>query len=98
MSNRTTEGDLRRIFKRYGPIERVRIVYDPMTRESRGFGFVYLRHKKDALVAREECDGMLFDRRNIRVDLSRTEKPHSPTPGQYMGPDRRAERERFVGL
>lgn len=92
ISHRTTEDDLRRIFQRYGPIERIRIVYDPMTRKSRGFGFIYLRRRRDALVARDECDGMLFDRQRIRVDVSRTEKPHSPTPGQYMGPERRGRR------
>lgn len=98
MSYQTTENDLRRIFQRYGPIMRVNLVHNPVTRQSRGFGFVYFRHKKDAMNARDRCNGMLFDKRNIRVALSRTEKPHTPTPGQYMGSENRSEHERFVEL
>lgn len=93
MSYRTTENDLRRIFDEYGPIESVRVVCDPLTRDSRGFGFVYFRNRQDALKARARCDGLKFDNRRLRVDFSTTDRPHSPTPGRYMGPDRmRSER------
>ncbi|XP_062551664.1 transformer-2 protein homolog beta-like [Armigeres subalbatus] len=95
MNYRTTENDLRRIFCEYGPIECIRVVCDPVTRESRGFGFVYFRNRRDALSARSHCDGLKFDGRRLRVDFSTTDRPHSPTPGLYMGSDRiKIERRR----
>lgn len=39
----------------------------------------------DAREAREHCNGMEIDGRRIRVDYSITNRPHSPTPGQYRG-------------
>ncbi|XP_062703459.1 transformer-2 protein homolog beta [Aedes albopictus] len=95
MSPRTTERDLRRLFSEYGPIECIRVVCEPKTRESRGFGFVYFRNRRDAVSAKARSDGMKFDGRRLRVDFSMTDRPHSPTPGRYMGPDRiRIERRR----
>jgi transformer-2 protein len=35
--------------------------------------------------ARDSCNGMRLDGRNIRIDFSLTKCPHSPTPGRYMG-------------
>ena len=40
---------------------------------------------KDASAAKDECSGMEIDGRRIRVDFSITERPHTPTPGIYMG-------------
>ncbi|OON19374.1 hypothetical protein X801_04762 [Opisthorchis viverrini] len=52
---------------------------------SRGFGFVYFNHLSDAKVAKSEAHGMEVDGRPIRCDFSVTDRPHSPTPGIYMG-------------
>lgn len=95
MNYKTTENDLRRIFCEYGRIECIRVVCDPVSRESRGFGFVYFRNRQDALNARARCDGLRFDGRRLRVDFSTTDRPHMPTPGMYMGSERmRIDRRR----
>jgi transformer-2 protein len=61
------------------------MVMDPKTGRSRGYGFIYFAHLEDAKVAKEQCNGMEIDDRKIRVDYSITKKPHSPTPGHYLG-------------
>uniref|UniRef100_A0A5K3FSA4 RRM domain-containing protein n=1 Tax=Mesocestoides corti TaxID=53468 RepID=A0A5K3FSA4_MESCO len=90
LSLNTQERDLYDLFSRYGEVEDVTIVYDNYTGHSRGFGFVYMRHLSDAKEAKHDAHGSEIDGRPIRVDYSVTERPHSPTPGVYMGrPTRR---------
>ncbi|EPQ17116.1 Transformer-2 protein like protein beta [Myotis brandtii] len=81
----TTERDLREVFSKYGPIADVSVVYDQQSRRSRGFAFVYFENVDDAKEAKERANGMELDGRRIRVDFSITKRPHSPTPGIYMG-------------
>jgi len=81
----TTQKELQRIFEKYGELERVQVVVDAKTGRSRGFAFVYFTNLKDATSAKNECSGMEIDGRRIRVDFSITQRPHTPTPGIYMG-------------
>uniref|UniRef100_A0A8C5A003 Transformer-2 protein homolog beta n=2 Tax=Gadus morhua TaxID=8049 RepID=A0A8C5A003_GADMO len=81
----TTERDLRDVFSKYGPLADVCIVYDQQSRRSRGFCFVYFETREDAKEAKERANGMELDGRRIRVDFSITKRPHTPTPGIYMG-------------
>uniref|UniRef100_A0A3P8W3B1 Transformer-2 protein homolog beta n=1 Tax=Cynoglossus semilaevis TaxID=244447 RepID=A0A3P8W3B1_CYNSE len=81
----TTERDLREVFSRYGPLAGVNVVYDQRTGRSRGFAFVYFERMEDSKEAMERANGMELDGRRIRVDFSITKRPHTPTPGIYMG-------------
>ncbi|KAI8145620.1 hypothetical protein BJV82DRAFT_478042, partial [Fennellomyces sp. T-0311] len=85
---RTREPDLEEIFSQYGQLERVTVVYDHRHKRSRGFGFVYFTNQEDAARAREATNGMEIDNRPVRVDYSVTHRPHTPTPGEYMGEKR----------
>ncbi|WWC89402.1 uncharacterized protein L201_004326 [Kwoniella dendrophila CBS 6074] len=85
LSIRTRERDLEDEFMRYGDVEKVVIVYDQRTDRSRGFGFVTMRTIEDATRVIEKLNGFSLHGRSIRVDYSATQKPHAPTPGQYMG-------------
>ncbi|CAG8446803.1 2293_t:CDS:2, partial [Acaulospora colombiana] len=92
LSLRTTEKDLQAIFERYGRVKQVTIVYDHRSDRSRGFGFVYMNSVEEASVAKEKTNGMEINGRNMRVDYSLTQRPHTPTPGEYMG-----DRPRYRG-
>ncbi|XP_059355784.1 transformer-2 protein homolog beta isoform X1 [Carassius carassius] len=81
----TTERDLRDVFSKFGPLSDVSIVYDQQSRRSRGFAFVYFENREDSKEAKERANGMELDGRRIRVDYSITKRPHTPTPGIYMG-------------
>ncbi|KAK7062933.1 transformer 2 beta [Halocaridina rubra] len=81
----TTERQLHQIFDKFGPLEKVQVVLDSKSGKSRGFAFVYFESMKDAADAKDECSGMEIDGRRIRVDFSITKRPHTPTPGIYMG-------------
>ncbi|XP_034549135.1 transformer-2 protein homolog beta isoform X2 [Notolabrus celidotus] len=81
----TTERDLSEVFSKYGPLADVSIVYDQQSRCSRGFAFIYFEKRDDAKEAKDRVNGMELDGRRIRVDFSITKRPHTPTPGIYMG-------------
>ncbi|CAG8612767.1 1532_t:CDS:2 [Diversispora eburnea] len=85
LSLRTTEKDLQAIFERYGRVNQVTIVYDHRSDRSRGFGFVYMNSVEEASIAKDKTNGMEVNGRNMRVDYSLTQRPHTPTPGEYMG-------------
>nr|XP_019046226.1 hypothetical protein I302_04966 [Kwoniella bestiolae CBS 10118]OCF25156.1 hypothetical protein I302_04966 [Kwoniella bestiolae CBS 10118] len=95
LSIRTRERDLEDEFMRYGDVEKVVIVYDQRTDRSRGFGFITMRTIEDASRAIEKLNGLSLHGRNIRVDYSATQKPHAPTPGQYMGVKRPTYEDRY---
>ncbi|XP_037090081.1 transformer-2 protein homolog alpha-like isoform X2 [Pollicipes pollicipes] len=76
---------LRDVFSKYGNIDEITIVTDAQTGRSRGFAFVYFENLEDAKRAKDDCNGIEIDNRKIRVDFSITKRPHTPTPGIYMG-------------
>lgn len=85
LSVHTTETEIHYMFSKYGPLERVQVVIDAKTGQSRGFCFVYYVSTEDAKVAKEKCNGIKLGGKSIRVDFSITERAHTPTPGIYMG-------------
>ncbi|KAJ7590771.1 hypothetical protein C8J56DRAFT_933859 [Mycena floridula] len=92
LSIRTQERDLDEEFGRYGRVEKVTIVYDQRSDRSRGFGFIKMATVEDATRCIAELNGTDLNGRRIRVDYSVTDRPHAPTPGEYMG-HRRSTRD-----
>ncbi|KAH7343882.1 hypothetical protein B0J17DRAFT_765038 [Rhizoctonia solani] len=92
LSIRTQERDLDEEFSRFGKVEKVTIVYDQRSDRSRGFGFIKMSTVDEAARCITELNGLDLNGRRIRVDYSTTERPHAPTPGEYMG-HRRPEYE-----
>ncbi|KAF8164823.1 hypothetical protein B0H34DRAFT_779897 [Crassisporium funariophilum] len=94
LSIRTQERDLDEEFSRFGRVEKVTIVYDQRSDRSRGFGFIKMATVEDAARCIQELNGVDLNGRRIRVDYSVTDRPHAPTPGEYMG-HRRSTRDSF---
>lgn len=67
----TTEESVRALFEPYGTIERVNIITDRDTGQSRGFGFVEMSGNAEAQRAIEELDGREFDGRPLKVNEAR---------------------------
>ena len=59
---------LESIFKQYGDILNTKIIYDKITWESRGFGFVEFKKKEDAVKAIEELNGKELIGKKISVE------------------------------
>ncbi|KAJ3477359.1 hypothetical protein NLJ89_g12421 [Agrocybe chaxingu] len=94
LSIRTQERDLEDEFSRFGRVEKVTIVYDQRSDRSRGFGFIKMGSVEEATKCVQELNGIELNGRRIRVDYSVTDRPHAPTPGEYMGHRRSGREER----
>ncbi|KAG5353706.1 hypothetical protein C0989_003132 [Termitomyces sp. Mn162] len=94
LSIRTQERDLDEEFSRFGRVEKVTIVYDQRSDRSRGFGFIKMATVEEATRCIQELNGVDLNGRRIRVDYSVTDRPHAPTPGEYMG-HRRSGRDSY---
>ncbi|KAH8999425.1 hypothetical protein EDB92DRAFT_2007736 [Lactarius akahatsu] len=97
LSIRTTERDLDEEFTRFGHVEKVTIVYDQRSDRSRGFGFIRMSTVEEATKCITELNGIDLNGRRIRVDYSVTDRPHAPTPGEYMGHRRSSNRDSYYG-
>ncbi|KAF8975085.1 hypothetical protein BGZ46_009441 [Entomortierella lignicola] len=94
LSAKTEASDLEDLFGKYGKVEKVQIMYDPHSRESRGFAFVTMVRAEDADAAMQVLSGFELHGRAMSVKLAKRARARSPTPGQYRGPPKR---ERAMG-
>ncbi|CAK9225908.1 unnamed protein product [Sphagnum troendelagicum] len=85
LSIRVTEKDLEKYFAKVGEVIEARLVVDPRTRESRGFGFVTMSRVKDADRCIRHLHGSTLEGRIITVEKAKRRRARTPTPGQYLG-------------
>lgn len=69
------EEDVRRIFEVLGTVTSVKIVKDKRTKRSKGYGFIEMEDKKEAMEAVNALDGKDVAGRNLRVMMAHTTKP-----------------------
>jgi len=53
----TSEAQLKKDFEQYGPIKRLRLVYDTETAKPRGYAFLEFEHERDMKTAYKQGDG-----------------------------------------
>jgi transformer-2 protein len=73
------------MFEKIGELEKVSLIYDPTSKEFRGFGFVTYKSKENASLAIEKLNQKELKGNKITVQLSRRKKPRTKTPGKYLG-------------
>jgi cold-inducible RNA-binding protein len=61
---------LESIFKQFGEVVDTKIVYDKITWESRGFGFVEFKKKEDAMNAIEGLNGKELIGKKLSVEVA----------------------------
>ncbi|CAM6085190.1 unnamed protein product [Calypogeia fissa] len=85
LSTRVNEKDLEEHFSREGKVLECRLVLDPRTRESRGFGFVTMEHLEDAERCIKYLNRSTLEGRMITVEKAKRKRARTPTPGEYLG-------------
>ena len=73
-----TDDELQQLFAAYGDVTSANVIKDRFSGESRGFGFVEMPSKDDALAAINALNGTDFKGRSITVNEA---KPKSPREG-----------------
>jgi len=94
LSGSTKDSELESFVSKHGEIEHCEIIKDRRTNQSKRFAFIRMKSVEDAKKAKEGLAGQSLDGKSIRIDFSRTDKAHSPTPGRYMG---KITRPRYSG-
>ena len=79
-----TEGDVTGLFAAYGPVERVKIITDRETGQSKGFAFVTLGDQTQLNAAIEALNDYDYNGRALRVNASEP-KESRPSGGGYGG-------------
>ncbi len=86
LSWNATEDALKELFAQFGEVVSVRIVTDPYTGRSKGFGFVEMADEASCNTAIEKLDNYSFVNRPIRVSRARQEgSGPRPNRGPRMG-------------
>ena len=79
-----TEGDVSALFAAFGPVERVKIITDRDSGQSKGFAFVTLGDQSQLNAAIEALNNHDYNGRPLRVNASEP-KEARPSGGGYGG-------------
>jgi RNA recognition motif-containing protein len=71
LSYQTTEDELKKMFEAFGSVISTKIIMDPYTRRSRGFGFVEMTDTTEAQKAIEQLHGSRSDSQTLVVNEAR---------------------------
>ncbi|KAJ7451225.1 hypothetical protein B0H11DRAFT_2161787 [Mycena galericulata] len=94
LSHKIDTRELEAAFARIGRVKKASVMYDPHTRESRGFGFVTMESAEEADAAVAALQGSEMGGKAIHVEKARRGRARTPTPGRYYGPPKRGDGER----
>ncbi len=94
LSWKVTEEDLRPLFEQFGTVVSLRIVTDPYTQKSKGFGFVEMADSDAVQKAIKELDNTIFMERSLRVSLAH-DRPPRREGGDREGRSERGDRGGF---
>ncbi|CAI5747232.1 unnamed protein product [Peronospora destructor] len=86
LATRVGQVELEELFAKFGRVSKCEVIVDPVTRESRGFGFVTFDDVCDAEDAVKELNDQEVQGRKMRVEHAKRKRGHEKTPGQYLGP------------
>ena len=70
-----TDDDLRQLFESYGAVDKVSIITDRDTGQSRGFGFVDMPDSAAAKAAMQGLQGKALEGRTLTVNEARPREP-----------------------
>lgn len=91
LSHRVDTRDLEAAFAKIGRVQKAQVMYDPHTRESRGFGFVTMETAEEADAAITALNATELMGKTMTVEKARRGRARTPTPGRYYGPPKRNE-------
>ncbi|KAG5724380.1 hypothetical protein E4T56_gene16082 [Termitomyces sp. T112] len=94
LNHRVDTRVLEAAFAKIGRVKKASVMYDPHTRESRGFGFVTMESSEEADAAITALNSTEIMGKTITVEKARRGRARTPTPGRYYGPPKRNDFER----
>lgn len=86
----TTEDQLLEAFKAYGEVTSVNIIKDNYSGKSKGFGFIEMNSKDEAVTAIKELNGKEFNGRNLNVNEAKPRESRDNRRGGGGGGGRKS--------
>lgn len=68
LSRQAVETDLRTLFSEFGEVKSIKIIKDNLSGESRGFAFVEMPNREEAIKAIRELDAQEFNTRRLKIN------------------------------
>ncbi len=65
---------LEMLFQKFGTVKSARVIYDRVTKEPRGMGFVDFENEKDGLAAIEKLNGFEMEGKALIVEKAKPKK------------------------
>ncbi len=87
LSREVTEVELREAFSAYGEVTTASVIKDKFSGESRGFGFVEMPNREEAMKAISSQNGKSLKGRTVSVNEARP-RTDRPRTGGYGGGNR----------
>ena len=81
LSEDVKDSDLRELFRRFGPIQRIYLAKDRETHQSRGFAFINFFDRNDAQMALNKLDGHGYDHLILSVQWANPSAQPPPSQG-----------------
>jgi RNA recognition motif-containing protein len=78
LNYKVTEEELKKIFEEFGEVSSAKIISDKYSGQSKGFGFVTMENKTDAINAIKELNGRSIENKEIVVNEAR------PKPDKFF--------------
>jgi RNA recognition motif-containing protein len=78
---RCTEDELRALFEAYGKVDKVAIMRDQDSGQSRGFAFAEMSNDEEGEKAIAGLNGSLMEGRNLNVNEARPKRERTPSAG-----------------
>lgn len=85
LSFTTTETDLKEAFQAFGTVQTTSIIKDKFSGESRGFGFVEMPNRDEAVKAMAGMNGKDLKGRSLKVNEARPRTDRSRMSGGFGG-------------
>ena len=85
LSYAATEEDLRAVFQAFGTVDKAAIITDKMTGQARGFGFVEMPNKEEALKAIAGLNGKDLKGRSLKVNEAKPREAGGGSRGGFGG-------------
>ena len=97
LSYQLRDDELKAAFQQYGEVESAKIIMDRESGRSKGFGFVEMPDRDQALAAIEALNGKELGGRSLTVNESRPRAPRGEGRGGFGGGGGRGRRDGFGG-
>ena len=81
LSYNTTEDSLRNLFSEFGTVASVKVIFDRVSGNSKGFGFIEMSSDEEAGAAITGTNGREFEGRQIRVNEAMDKPRRDRGPG-----------------